>query len=147
MSCRVQLFLILAFFAVYNCESPSEPAVEDILSIDFNKFHTKLEEHSRYGIKAYLEVPDTDILLNSQAYHLTACKLINQTLKDTELFNKWSTEEFVKNINSSFVFADMTETVGTKLVESRTNLRRFLASMDQYLYETSVKFTMPSFFR
>ena len=147
MSCRVQLIMLLAFFAAYNCDTPVESSTEKPLTIDFNKFHKKLEDHSRYGIKAYLEIPDTDILLNSEASHLIAVKLINQTLKDTELFDNWSKKKIMKNINSSFVFADMTEIIGSKIVESRTSLRRFLSSIDQYLYETSVKFSMPSFLR
>ena len=130
----------ILLFTITVCFTRSE-------SIDFNQFYDKLEKHSKFGIKAYLEVPDPDVLINSDGQKNEPCKLLNQTITSTELFGNWSDDKLMNHLNTSFIFADMTELINKQPIKKRVSIRRFLAAKDEYLYETRIHLKMPTFLK
>jgi len=167
MSFFVRFLILTICSKLINCNADN--VGQEAKTVDFNKFYDKLDKHSKIGIKSYLgmfrlcfkvnqfffikhsklftEVPDTDVLLNSDGHANTACKFYNQSIKVVEMLDNWNEKNVINNLNTSFMFGDMTEIINQKAVHKRTSLRRFINGMDQYLYETSLKLSMPIFFR
>ena len=115
--------------------------------LNFNQFYGQLEAHSKFGIKTFLEAPDPDVLLNSQARYSRPCKLFNASHGPAQLFGEWSDQVLMDHVNTSFMFADMSEAIERRAIAKRTSLRRILALRDELVFETSVKFRMPAFFK
>jgi hypothetical protein len=142
----MKIFFVATFAISLTSLSDCEKA-DDSSTVDFNKFYSKLLKHAKIGIKTYLEVPDADVLINSDSSKNFPCKLLNQSVQDTLLFDSWNEKQLAKHVNSSFVFADMTEVINKNPVQTRTSLRRFLNQLDQYTNEININFEMPTFFK
>ncbi len=137
----IKITLILLCFTIYSYCKDEENL------IDFNKFYNKLKKHSKIGIKTYLEVPDPDVLINSDSSRKQPCKLLNQTVHTVHMLDNWNALTISKYLISNFVFAEMTEVINKKPITTKTSLRRFLNQLDQYTYETKLNFGMPDFFQ
>lgn len=135
------LVLLLIASSSIGCEPSHTPA------IDFNQFYAKLEQHSRFGIKSYLEAPDPDILLNTESRQSKPCKLFNATHASAQLFEGWSERALMRHVNTSFMFADITEAIEGAAITKRTGLRRLLGAQHELLFESTATLNMPAFFK
>jgi hypothetical protein len=130
------LQILLSIIALSNQQN--EFSIENIL------------KHAKQGyVKSYLQLPDADIFINSDVNQQNPAKFYNATDNILSLFNNWDENEFVSNASiTSLIFANMTEsTFKNGIIESKTNVARFLQQKDEYSYETSIVYQMPLFIK
>lgn len=141
---RALLLLIATLVSSISCDSDTASTPP---TLNLNDFYAKLEAHSRFGIKSYLEVPDPDILVNTDGRQSKPCKLFNATYATSQLFDGWSERALMGHVNASFMFADITEVIEHRPITKRTGLRRLLAAQNELLFESTVTLNMPAFFK
>ena len=113
-----------------------------------DKFLPQLDtDGDRVSLRAYADLPDTDIFISWEIFNLRPSKFVNYTASIVPLFDKWDENKLADNLKTTFVFLNQTELVKDQRIESKTNLRRFLMQKDQYTSETHVEYLMPDFIR
>jgi hypothetical protein len=136
------IFILVNFFLILNL----------INSIDQQKPSILIESILKNGkqgfLKTYLELPDSDLFINSDVIYSIPAKFLNYSSSIRNVFNDWDENEFISNLTSSFIYANMIESTSKNgFIESKTNLARFLKQKDQYSYETSIYYQMPLFIK
>lgn len=99
-------------------------------------------------LKSYIALPDSDLFINSDVNHQVPAKFFNYSSDIQNVFNDWNENEFISNLTSCFIFANMTESTSKNaFIQSKTNVARFLQQKEQYSYETSIYYEMPLFMK
>ena len=122
-------------------------------SLDFkpneanNFFEELVNKGQRTSVRVYSETLDPVVFVDLDMFIIRPFKMVSYSSYLTELYNNWEERGFIENLQTSFVFSNMTEIVGGRVVDSKTNLRRFLIQKDQFTSETHIEYVMPLFLR
>jgi hypothetical protein len=137
---KIYFELICLFLIINVIDSDEEQQKSLIESI--------LKNGKQGFLKSYIELPDSDLFINSDIINKVPAKFFNYSSNIRNAFNDWDETEFVTNLTSCFIYANMAESTSKhRFIESKTNLARFLQQKEQYSYETSIHYQMPLFIK